>query len=187
MVKKQSLIVCEGGDDKGFLNQFCDYLNIKNIVIQSMGGKSSLLNKDKYMQIKQKVESSQYSKVLFVFDADFVENDAIYGGYTNSENSIKDLIVSLDFSDVAKYFIMCDPATTNGNLEHLVLSTIEENKTNCITTFLDCINDMQTYDNKKIVMSSYKTIFKENPYNLDHNNFDELKDLLNWVANNGRL
>ncbi len=176
-------MLCEGPDDKRFLNQFCKYLefDMNTIDIQIMGNKSNLLKSDSYSNIKQKVEAGQYSKVLFVFDADFIDNDAKCGGYKNSENCIKNLIVALDFADISKYYIMCNSITTDGNLEHLILSTIEEKKTICITTFLDCINDMKTNDNKKIIMSSYQEIFKESPYNLDHNNFDELKDLLNWI------
>jgi hypothetical protein len=183
MVKK-TLIICEGGEDKGFLRKFCKYLNITNIEIEieSMGGKSNLLNKNKYKNVKQKVDAGLYDKVLFVFDSDFIKNDANCGGYENSEKCIKTLIESLDFINIAKYYIMCDPDTTDGNLEHLVLSTIEHEKTICITTLLECINSMKTYDNKKIVLSSYENIFKESPYNLDHKFFDKLKDLLNWAV-----
>jgi hypothetical protein len=181
MVKK-SFIICEGGDDKGFLNKFSKYLDITNVQIKSMGGKSNLLNKDGYTIIKKQVDAGLYNKILFVFDADFIKDDAKCGGYENSEKCIKDLIESLEFTNIAKYYIMCNPDTTNGNLEHLVLSTIEYKKTICITTFLKCINSMETHDNKKIVLSSYKTIFKESPYNLNHENFDKLKDLLDWTV-----
>jgi hypothetical protein len=40
---------------------------------------------------------------------------------------------------------------------------------------------MDVHSDKKIVLSSYEAIFKESPYNLPHNNFDELRELLLWI------
>jgi hypothetical protein len=189
MVSK-SLILCEGGQDVGFLNKFCKYLemDISTVVIQKIStevehqsAKSAFFKEETYSTIKQKVATKQYQKVLFIVDADYSQNDTKYGGYDNSENALKNIISLLGFDEKAKYYIMCDPVEKTGNLEHLILSTIDNRKKECIHTLLDCVLDMQTHSNKKIVLSSYETIFKESPYNLTHPNFENLKNLLLWL------
>lgn len=88
----KSLILCEGGDDIGFLNKFCKYLelNMKDIIIRKISqnndnnGKSAFFKEDSYKSIKQYIDTDKYSKVLFVLDADYVESDEIYGGFKNT-------------------------------------------------------------------------------------------------------
>lgn len=189
MVK--SLILCEGGLDVGFLTKFCKYLklNIKKIDIQKISkeekkgsGKSAFFKSETYVTIKQKVSLGQYNKILFIVDADYIENDSTYGGIENTENALSSIIKELGFEDNSKYCIMCDKDKGTGNLEHLILSTIDIKKTGCIDTFLNCIDNMQVHSNKKIILSSYEAIFKESPYNLDHDNFNDLRELLLWIS-----
>ena len=40
---------------------------------------------------------------------------------------------------------------------------------------------MDVHSDKKIVLSSYEAIFKESPYNYNHDNFKELTELILWV------
>ncbi len=180
MVKK--LILCEGGDDIAFLNKYINEFLGKNknlFEIRKMDGKTNFFNIDKYDTILQQIEANLYDKVLFVFDSDFVENDSVYGGYKNSEDKIKNIIKELKIEKISQYFISCDPNTKNGNLEHLLLSTCEEGKKDCIGNFLKCIKPMNIeISNKKIVLTTYKEIFKNHPYNFAHENFDELKTKL---------
>ena len=185
MVSK-TLILCEGGNDIGFINKFCRYLELdmKKIVIQKVSGKSNFFKKSTYITIQQQLNRGLYSKILFIIDADFIENDKNYGGYQNSLNELEKIISTLNFRDKAKYFIACDPITKTGNLEHLVLSTLDFRQKECITKLLDCVLDMEVHSDKKIVLSSYEAIFKESPYNLTHSNFDGLKGLLEWVGEN---
>lgn len=185
MVSKK-LIVCEGPDDKGLITRFLiEYLNFSknDFQIEVMNGKSFLLDEsnERYQRIKQMFDTGQYSRILFVLDADYEENDAMFGGFDNSETQVKNLITKLGLSDVADYFISCDPVTKEGNLEHLLLSAAEPSKRNCIESFISCIQGMQTDGNKKIVYSSYNVIFKEHPYNFDHSNFDALKQKMSWL------
>jgi len=177
MVKhNQALILCEGPQDKEFLNLFCkEYLKIEIPNIQDLKGKSNFFKEDSYTQIKQQVKAGMYDKILFVLDSDFEKNDAKNGGYNNTENSIKKIIKKLGFEGVADYYITCDPSTKNGNLEHLILSTMDATKKECIETFIKCVEGKEAHENKKIVLTGYKTIFKEAPYNFDHKNFEELK------------
>jgi len=139
MVKSKSLILCEGGGDVGFFNKFCSYLKLatgKNGIIEiqkisqdsNTNGKSAFFKEETYSTIKQKVDIGVYRKVLFIVDADYNQNDTKYGGFENSEQALQDIISTLGFSDKAKYYIMCDPIEKTGNLEHLILSTIDNRK-----------------------------------------------------------
>lgn len=178
MVKNKSLILCEGGDDVGFLRRYIKFLEIaeNKIDIEKMSNKSGFFDKAKYSMIGQKVETGQYEKILFVLDADFVENDVVYGGYPNTEYKIREMIQQLGFDELADIFISCDPTTKNGNLEHLLLSTVEDKKKSCLECFIDCVDGLDANSNKKIVTTSYEVIFKDTPYNFDHINFEILKN-----------
>jgi hypothetical protein len=182
MVSK-SLLLCEGGDDVGFLKKFCKYLNLKNIDIQKMSNKSNFFKEKSYLTIKQKVDKGLYSKVLFIIDADYPKNDAKGGGLFNSEKCLQKIITTLGFIDKSKYYVACDPIKETGNLEHLVLSTLDNKQKKCIESLLDCVLEMDVHSDKKIVLSSYEAIFKESPYNLPHKNFDKLRERLEWLDN----
>jgi hypothetical protein len=174
MVK--SLIFCEGGDDIGFITKLCKYLtlNMTKIDIKKMSGKSNFFKEESYEIYKQQIEAGMYHKVLFIVDSDDIEGDAQYSGFQNTENKLKEMINKLGIEHLATINIVCDPITTNGNLEHLLLSTIEETKKNCLTTLLSCITGMEVHSSKKILLSSYEVIFKESPYNFNHHHFNKL-------------
>ena len=186
MVKSKALILCEGGNDKGFLRKFCQYLELdikEKIDIQKVSGKSNFFKEITYSTVRQKIDRGLYSKVLFVVDSDYITNDGTYGGFENSTNELLKIIKILNIEDKSKIFIACDPLTKEGNLEHLVLSTLEKEERDCILKLLDCVLEMDVHSDKKIVLSSYEAIFKESPYNLPHENFDKLRELLLWVYN----
>lgn len=177
MVKK--LILCEGGDDIAFFNKYItEFLQLeKNLFeIRKMNSKSDFFKIKNYNSISQQIKTNLFDKVLFILDSDFVENDNVFGGYMNTEKEIKKIIKELNIESLADYFISCEPSTKSGNLEHLLLSTCEENKKNCIEGFITCISKMNIENsNKKIVVTSYREIFKDHPYNFEHKNFDELE------------
>jgi hypothetical protein len=186
-----ALILCEGGDDVGFLKKFCkEYLklNMNKLIIQKIGknndknGKNAFWDESTYQVIKQEVNYGEYSKVLFMVDADYPENDAKYGGLANTKKALTQIISTLEFTQKAKYFIACDPTNETGNLEHLILSTIDDTKKECINELLNCVLEMEVHSDKKIVLSSYEAIFKESPYNYTHKNFNELEELIKWVS-----
>lgn len=184
MVTSKKLFICEGNDDKAFLNKFVkEYMKFQSnkFEIEKMNSKSDIFKIEKYNSISVKVDVGQYDKVLFFFDSDFLKNDHIFGGYENSETQIKNIITNLKFDDVADYFICCDPSTKNGNLEHLLLAAAEHDKKDCINKFIHCIQGMDTTSNKKIVLTAYKEIFKEYPYNFEHPCFTKLKEKITWL------
>jgi len=184
MVK--SLILCEGGDDIRFINLFLKFLeiNIKNIIIKKLDNKSNFFKLETYQDknILESLENSEYDKVLFVFDSDYSKDNQVTGGFDNSEKSInkiiKELKDKLGFDFYTDYYIMCDPISKDGNLEHLIISTLNEAKQICVNELLECIETHKNYGNKKIVLSSYKTIFDEPNYNFSHKNFALLKEKL---------
>ncbi len=188
MVK--SLILCEGGDDIGFINLFLKFLEInsKNITIKKLDNKSNFFKLETYKDknILESLENGEYDKVLFVFDSDYIQDDRVTGGFVNSEKSIqkitKEIKSYLGFDLDLDYYIMCDPISKDGNLEHLIISTLNEKKQICVNQLLECIETHKTYGNKKIVLSSYKTIFDEPNYNFLHQNFKILKDKLEALS-----
>ncbi len=180
MVK--SLIVCEGKNDKEFLEQFLKDLNINKIVIELFGNKSNIFKLEKYERIKDEV-GTIYKNILFIFDADNEESDIKYGGYENSEKEIKKLIQNLGFDSCADYYIMCNPTTKSGYLESLLLSTIEYEQRECIEYFLNCSNFKEREHHKAIFNQIYKIGYPNAPYNFSHKNFDELKEKILNLSN----
>lgn len=184
MVTPKKLIICEGSDDEAFLKKFLiEYLNYSknSFQIVKMGGKSSIfaLSEDNPSILNLKI--GQYDKLLIVLDSDFSNHDAVHGGFDNTANSTQMLISRLGLDGLSNYYICCDPHSKDGNLEHLLLSAAETNKRECIETFINCIEKMDTESNKKIVLTAYKQIFKEHPYNFEHPNFELLKQKIIWL------
>ncbi|MFA6761212.1 MAG: hypothetical protein WCR69_09235 [Sulfuricurvum sp.] len=184
MVASKKLILCEGGEDKAFLNIFIkEYLSrmASEFEVQTLNNKSNFFKSESYNLIMQKINTGQYDKVLFFFDSDFKENDLTYGGFENSKNEIEKMIGSLGVGSISKYYICCDPSTKNGNLEHLLLASADKNKRECLEKLLKCVGELNANSNKKIILTAYKEIFKDSPYNLDHDAFADLKDKMNWL------
>ena len=117
MVKSKALILCEGGNDIGFLKKFCDYLELdkKKIDIQKVSGKSNFFKENSYVTIKQKIDKGLYSKVLFIVDA-----DSTYGGFKNSTNELVNIIRTLDIEEKSKIFIACDRQEKPTNIYKIV-------------------------------------------------------------------
>jgi hypothetical protein len=176
------LIFCEGSDDKEFINKFCNHHKIdkNSFDIQSLNNKSNFFKLDSYKGLKSEV-GLLYNKILFILDADYSNNDKVYGGFENTKEQIQKIINELNFPIKTDYYIMCDPKTTNGNLEHLLLSTIPDKERECIEDLLKCISNKEAHSNKKIILTSYNTIFKEFPYNFNHKNFEKLKRKLEYL------
>ena len=131
------------------------------------------------------LDNGEYDKILFVFDADFSKDNHKTGGFKNSKRQIESIIKQikeeLEFDFYSEYHIMCDPNTKDGNLEHLIISTLSEKKEICVNNLLECISPHKHKGNKKIVLSSYKAIFDEHEYNFSHQNFDILKNKLKMI------
>ena len=180
MVK--SLILVEGTDDIKFINLLLKFLEInrKNIVIKQLNNKSNFFKLETYRDnnILASLENEEYDRTLFIFDSDFEDDNKKYGGFKNSEREIKrvieDIKEELGFDFYTDYYIMCDPNSKNGNLEHLIISTLSTEKQQCVNELLECIKPHKNSGNKKIVLSSYKTIFDEPDYNFSHLNYQNL-------------
>ena len=174
MVK--SLIICEGKNDRDFLKRLLEHLKIANIEIQIFNNKSSIFKREKYENISQEL-GTIYKNLLIVFDSDFEKDNDKYGGFENSKREIETLISDLNLEN-ADYYIVCDPETKNGYLESLILSTIPEDKKECIENFLYCSNFKDKEKDKAIWNQIYKLGYPNSPYDFAHKNFDDLKNKL---------
>lgn len=173
-------------EDNWLLKKLIEIENLdeNNVSFYGMDTKSNFFkpNYKDYRDLVQRIESDQITGVLFVVDADFVANDSKYGGY---ENTLKQLsLVADDFgiAEVSQFYIFCDPATQEGNVESLLLSTLDDSKRSCIDDFLKCSNFKAKENSKAILNQIYKIAYPETPFDFEHENFktlrEELKDLL---------
>jgi hypothetical protein len=175
-------IVCEGKNDRDFFKKLIAHLGFSesNISFYILGGKSKffeLANK-KYQDIKLEVDSGQIDNILFVVDADDEKSDMKNGGYENTQRALNALISELGFDAISKTYVMCDPATQTGYLESLILSTISEKQRNCIACFLAC-SEFESKENHKAILNQiYDLAYPNAPFDFEHENFDELKQML---------
>lgn len=175
-------IFCEGSTDIIFLKEFIGYLGFRKEDVEPyiMKGKSHFFEEHKYYnRVKKQLESNAISRVLFVMDADTIDkNNPNHDGFENTENQLKELIAKLDLQSVSDYYIMCHPEKKNGYLESLILSTIDERTRHCIECFLECSQFASKEDHKDIVHKIYNKLYPHEPYNFNHQNFDELRTKL---------
>jgi hypothetical protein len=171
-------IFCEGSDDKTFIRLLLnDLKKSEKIVgfenfdstIKAMGGKSTLLDKDSYQTINKQI-GKQITKVLFIFDCDFQEDDKVCGGLENSKKAISDLIVQLDWKIDIDYYIF------DKNLDYFIIETLD-NKNNLLGCE-ECFELKKLNKNRKILTCIYKSLYPKKPFDFNHPNFDELKQKL---------
>jgi uncharacterized protein YutE (UPF0331/DUF86 family) len=171
-------IFCEGSDDKTFLRLLLndlkksgDIIGFENFdsIVKIMGGKSNLLNKDSYETINKQI-GKQISKVLFIFDCDFEEDDKSCGGLEKSKKVIEDLIIELYWKIEVDYYIF------NKNLDYFIIDTLDkkENFLGCE----ECFKLKELNKNRKILTCIYKSLYPKKPFDFSHENFDELKEKL---------
>lgn len=153
-------------------------LDDNKIDYHGMGSKSNFFKPENYTFFKQAVDTNQIDKILFIVDADYIENDAVYGGYHNTKNALDNIINQLDFQTVSRAYIVCDPASQTGYLESLILSTIPDAQKNCIERFLECSQFHSKENHKAILNNIYKMAYPKAPYNFAHPHFDLLKSEL---------
>lgn len=136
-----------------------------------------------YKEILPLIEAQALNKVLFIIDADYQENDAIYGGYNNTLKQWQNITHQLNIRLISTLYITCHPVTKVGYLESLLLASLDEVKTKCIQDFISC-SDFKAKDNHKAILNQiYKTAYPNSPYDLKHKCFDELKALINQQLN----
>jgi 5S rRNA maturation endonuclease (ribonuclease M5) len=174
-------IICEGEDDKEFIDLFLKHLVENNIVslnpsqnylqyIKDKGGKTKLLCKDNHKQTGKRINNNKIKKVLFIFDADF-EGDNQCDGLENSINCIEQLIKDLDWKIEIDYCIF------DKNLDDVIIRSIE--KEQCFKDFDKCLGVKNK--NRKISTCIYKKLYSESPYDFSHKNFDDLKTKLTQI------
>jgi hypothetical protein len=176
-------IFCEGSTDIVFLKEFIEYLGYRKDDVQPyiMDGKPHFFEEGHkyYTDVKNRLEIDAIKSVLFVMDADTIDkNNPNHDGFENTEKKLKNLIVKLGFQSVSDYHIMCHPKKKSGYLESLILSTIDEQTRHCIECFLECSQLASKEDHKAIVHEIYNKLYPNEPYNFDHENFNDLKTKL---------
>ena len=169
-------------NDKALLSLLIDNLelDINTIEFFPFGTKSNFFDQDniKYKRLKLQIAEKEVVKVLFVVDADYVENDATYGGVQNTQNKLDETIEALGLTEYSTTYVTCDPTEKCGYLESLILSTIPEEQKECIETFLEC-SDFKSKENHKAILNQiYKTAYPKAPFDFSHENFNALKQKL---------
>jgi hypothetical protein len=177
-------IVCEGIDDENFIKKLLIHLKVKdksysfNQHLQSTGGKSHLLKTTTYdnNNLNQEIGKS-VKKVLFIFDADFEEDNNNNGGLEKSNNAIKKLIQDLNWNIPTDYYIF------DNNLDDFIIKTLDKEQQKCFKKFDKCLKIEIKNKNKKISTCIYKKLYPQKPYDFSHQNFTELKAKLKDLFN----
>jgi len=179
-------ILHEGNSKKTHDNQLLKLLltemnlDEKRVRFIGIGSKSNFFKIDNidYIKLKIDMKDESFSKILFVVDADYEQNDSIYGGYNNTKTELEKIIKELDLEACTDTYITCDPTEKCGYLESLILSTIPQKEKECIETFLEC-SDFKSKENHKAILNQiYKTAYPNAPFDFSHENFNELKQKL---------
>ena len=177
------VILHEGNSKKSKDNQLLKLLiesldlDIQKVKFIGMGTKSNFFKKNNldYREIVKDIQREAIERVLFVVDADYEQNDSIYGGYQNTKTELEKIIKELNLEEYSDIYITCDPNEQCGYLESLILSTIPQKEKECIETFLEC-SDFKSKENHKAILNQiYKTAYPNAPFDFSHENFDELK------------
>ena len=155
-------------------------LDFNRVEFFGVGAKSNFFKSDNmsYKFLNKEINNRNISKVLFVVDADYKQNDTIYGGYTNTKIELEKTINQLGLDGISDIYITCDPNDKCGYLESLILSSIPKEQKECIETFLECSEFKSKENHKSILNQIYKTAYPNAPFDFSHKNFDELKTKL---------
>jgi hypothetical protein len=161
------------------LSQTNPAISLDKVEFHGMGAKSNFFDTASYPKLlKDGVTTDKISNVLLVVDADYVADNATYGGFENTQNELGKTIAALGFKSVCDIYVMCDPTTKTGYLESFLLSTIPVDRKVCIQSFLDCSEFKSKENHKAIWNAIYTTAYPITPYDFSHPHFDELKTKL---------
>ncbi|NOZ90920.1 MAG: hypothetical protein GXO60_06520 [Epsilonproteobacteria bacterium] len=155
-------------------------LDITNVKFFGIGTKSNFFKIDNraYKELLMEFHENIISKILFVVDADYQENDLKYGGYENTKKELEKVINELGLKNYSDIYITCDPKTKSGYLESLILSSIPKKQKECIEDFLDC-SEFKSKENYKAILNQiYKIAYPNAPFDFSHPNFNKLKQKL---------
>jgi hypothetical protein len=177
-------IFVEGEDDKKFIIVFLRKLLKDNAIdlgnntnfddlITIMGNKSKLLNSSEYKNISKQI-GKKIKKVLFIFDCDFEKDNKKCNGMKKSEECFDTLLEKLNWNikiEKNKHLHIF-----NRNLDYCIVETIE--KEHCLLEIEKCLELNTLKPNRKPLASLYAIMYPKKPYNLEHNDFKEIKDKL---------
>lgn len=155
-------------------------LDVEQVRFVGMGSKSNFFKTDNenYKELLLGIKNESIKKALFVVDADFIENDAKYGGFKNTKEELEEILGTLGLDACSDIYVTCDPNDQCGYLESLILSTIPEDRKKCIKDFLDC-SDFESKENHKAILNKiYKIGYPDAPFDFSHENFNLLKEKL---------
>lgn len=188
---KPIAIVHEDTGHKNLILALIEYLNdLENLNVDAqalvdfyqMGTKSNFFKSDcvEYKTLKGRIiDSNQIKKVLFVIDADFEKDNAIYGVFLNTQKQLQQVLDELAIESVSEIFVLCNPNSEEGHLESLLLETLPEEKRKCIECFVQCSKIKPQSFYKTILYNLHKTAYPtESYYNFKHPHFNELKQKL---------
>jgi hypothetical protein len=173
-------IFVEGEDDKKFIIVFLrkllkektiDLRNNNNFddLITIMGNKSKLLKYENYANIS-KLIGKKIKRTLFIFDCDFEKDNKKCNGMENSQRCFDNL------KDRLKWNIPIDNYIFYRNLDYFIAETIK--KEHCLHEIEKCLELNTLKPNRKPLASLYAIMYPKKPYNLEHPNFNELKQKL---------
>lgn len=187
---KPIAIVHEDTGHKNLLLTLIEHLNeLENLDVDaqafvdfySMGTKSNFFKSEcvEYKTLKGRINSNQIKKVLFILDADFKKDNAIYGGFSNTQKQLQSVLNELGIESVSEIFVLCNPNSEEIHLESLLLETLPEDKRKCIECFVKCSKIKSQNFYKTIIYNLHKTAYpSESYYNFEHPHFENLKQAL---------
>ena len=145
-----------------------------------VGTKSNFFKKDTnaYKELFTDIQEEIITKILFIIDADYKQNDSKYGGFDNTLKEIIDIRKKLNIYKISDLYITCDFDTKDGYLESLILSSIPLEQKECIETFLNCSEFKSKENDKAILNQIYNNAYPNAPFDFSSDKFDILKQKL---------
>ncbi len=182
---KPIAILHEDNGHKELLSELIDYLNsVEKLQLQlslvdfySVGRKSHFFKSDlmAYKLLKGRIVGGSVKKVLFVIDADSLE-DTKYGGVQNTKHELKKIAAKLDIQDITQIYVVSNPNSEEGHLESMLLATLPIDKRNCLECFVKCSKIKSKSFYKTIIYNLHKTAYPlESFYNFTDSHFNDLK------------
>ena len=200
-IEKPIIFVVEGLDDKAFIEEFLDFLKLKdNFQIKDCGGRDNIkqiietLTKDanfnnvKYLIVlMDNDKNAESTKVLIknIFKGNLLPCHVNPGEFiTNSDGNLN-----------CGYYVF-PSQNEEGDLETMLLKTYTDNSINrCVNNFIDCFTNNSAkfkITNKKklqaFIITSEKdsikdlrTAVKAKHYDFNHEAFKELKEFLSKI------
>ncbi len=177
-------IFVEGEDDKKFIITLLRFLiknreidlglnnNFDNF-IEIMGNKSKLLKSSEYEDISKQI-GIKIKKVLFIFDCDFEQDNRKCNGMEKSEECFDKLLEELNWNIEIKKDKHLH--VFYRNLDYCIAETI--GKEHCLLYIENCLQLNTLKPNRKPLSALYAIMYPKKPYNLEHENFNTLKQKL---------